>query len=823
MSGNVAFDVVIGLVFIYLLYSLLVTIVGEIVSSKLGIRARLLRVALERMFNDGYYEQAEHSTLKLLKRWARNVLLYESSKFKGSFAGKFYEFPAIKFLSTIEQDQKGLTNLFSNTKPSYLSADYFADTLCDLLKQKGAGNTDLEKIGYTLEYNTHHIQSQSLQNLQSFYNKSEGNIELFKEQLRKWFNETMDRANGWYKQKLQLILIIIGFVLSAAFNADTIKIARILANDKEARKQLVDMGIAFSKDSASFNALHYNGDTIRPKAVMDSSLSRITKDIDAAGTILGIGWHYSNRITPSSYTVDADKDPARFKLAASCHERIDSLKQIQRLLAASLKSKQHKGDSLFQRLTLLHLDTLTINSRLQLTPASDSLKRERISLLEQAKTTTLALSLLMAEAKKDSALIADNKKAFRVIEDSLLQENFTTIDSVGLAKNSNTKMIIYGSKRYTLWNKLEAWLGDVWQNLFGLLLTALALSLGAPFWFDLLKKLVNLRGTAGVKPEEKPVKEPAEPPIFGFKAPAAVITPAPATTEEEALAQFIKATAKEPGITGIALQLKPSAALEVMVKQQNIADYLLHKYGNEYKLSNDFTIPLIYTIEPDNTLHQGITGGEIANKATGANRGTLGCFLKKQGTDALYVLSCWHVMKDNTRFREEIIQKEIVEFADGKSTTIARVVEGCLSDHPSAGIDIGIAQCLDQTVRPNAHFKINTQHRPITAFDALTDTAVQLYGKVSGLQHATIFHHTLSIQLKYEDGNLYTMNDVFSITKADKTSPTSSGDSGAVVTDMNGTPLGMIIGGNSKLSFAVKFTNIFDANKPYHQYSFHLI
>jgi hypothetical protein len=34
----------------------------------------------------------------------------------------------------------------------------------------------------------------------------------------------------------------------------------------------------------------------------------------------------------------------------------------------------------------------------------------------------------------------------------------------------------------------------------GLLLTALALSLGAPFWFDLLSKLINLRGT-GRKPE----------------------------------------------------------------------------------------------------------------------------------------------------------------------------------------------------------------------------------------------------------------------------------------------------------------------------------
>lgn len=41
---------------------------------------------------------------------------------------------------------------------------------------------------------------------------------------------------------------------------------------------------------------------------------------------------------------------------------------------------------------------------------------------------------------------------------------------------------------------------DWWMKIGGLLITACALSLGAPFWFDLLGKLVNLRAT-GKKPE----------------------------------------------------------------------------------------------------------------------------------------------------------------------------------------------------------------------------------------------------------------------------------------------------------------------------------
>jgi len=49
-----------------------------------------------------------------------------------------------------------------------------------------------------------------------------------------------------------------------------------------------------------------------------------------------------------------------------------------------------------------------------------------------------------------------------------------------------------------------AWIGDVWPQLewpalFGWLATALMAGFGAPFWFELLGKLVNLRGV-GIKP-----------------------------------------------------------------------------------------------------------------------------------------------------------------------------------------------------------------------------------------------------------------------------------------------------------------------------------
>src|SRR6218665_3229077 len=115
MFNNVVLDVVIGLVFIYLLYSLLITVAGEFVAAKLGIRSRILRFAIERMLNDGYYNQSKRKKLNqpaskkmqeavgsAFSTWWKNLLdkflLVEREEFSKSFAGKFYAYSSIKYL-----------------------------------------------------------------------------------------------------------------------------------------------------------------------------------------------------------------------------------------------------------------------------------------------------------------------------------------------------------------------------------------------------------------------------------------------------------------------------------------------------------------------------------------------------------------------------------------------------------------------------------------------------------------------------------------------------------------------------------------------------
>jgi hypothetical protein len=84
------------------------------------------------------------------------------------------------------------------------------------------------------------------------------------------------------------------------------------------------------------------------------------------------------------------------------------------------------------------------------------------------------------DAKKKITLINEEVKKMQV--------------PIGWTKES-PDMLGWTKKPFDIWNTL-------WQTLIkavGLFLTGLAVSLGAPFWFDMLNKIINLR-SAGAKP-----------------------------------------------------------------------------------------------------------------------------------------------------------------------------------------------------------------------------------------------------------------------------------------------------------------------------------
>src|ERR1035437_55425 len=830
MFDNVAFNVVIGLVFIYLLYSLLVTMIGELISTKFGIRARLLRIAIERMLNDGYFENIERKINKWGQGWLRKNFLYEADEFKKSFAGRFYEYPAIKYLGRIEDDQKGR---FSSTKPSYLSADYFADSLINFLEDKGVGTTSIDKIAFCLKFNTHHIQPKTLKQFINLFEAAGNDKEVYKHNLIKWFNETMDRANGWHKRKMRTISFYLALILATSFNVDSIRIAKILANDKEARNQLVNMGVALSKDSASYkDFVNSHGDTVHSSAIIDTGFNRITNDINAANLVLGLGWQFDKLLRKESLKIDRENDSAVFKYLFANLPALDSLEHSMYIIEENKKNRlnavREKNDSI----QLLIPDTL--------------FKAQQISLANDNKKTELQVTLKKSQdsivgiGKRIQNLLLSNKvdsfsntqiflRAAKIKNsiNSAVDKYFSNISSVDTSKDGKS-LLIYGERKYSGSEKVGYFFSIIFLQLgwLGLLITAFALSLGAPFWFDLLNKLVSIRGV-GVKPGEKKDKNKEtditvrqnennnrnQPLATEIEDPVSIALRiyGDQIKTEKGVINVAQGYYKENNILQKCIQVNVEdniAAVEVKTKYRNLRVdenqfvYLNVLITGKPKLSGGFDDGLGY-----------IAKG-ICNSITLENIGSYGCLVNKiDEPEKTFLLSCYHVLNADDTWQNRKVTQDI----RNKEGVIAKSYEGFLTSL----LDSALAEITDPLIinhyKGGLGCKVPKNTVVISNEDVFkTQAFVQGYSTVlsAGLIVNDSGSETFDYPLKNRKYLQHVLTDLIVISHIEKGFPefksTSHGDSGAIVFDDNDNALGIVVGSDLIHTYVIKIQTIFD-------------
>lgn len=308
MFDNVALNVVIGLVFIYLLYSLFATVLSEIIATYLGLRARNLKEAIDRMLNDEKDDKKGFG-------WRLLDSFKLTKNPENPRITNFYNHPEIKYL--------GSTGIFKI--PSQFKAVSFSKTLLFLLNETGykkiaGGNTqtpnpdqgDIKNIpvthitkeqieaaldGIIKEHNSTTgneknkivLDHETAKYVLSMWKDSYGDLVKFKLQLEAWFNRTMEQCTEWYKRKIQVILLVLGFMLAWFFNADTFTIISKLSTDRDAREKMVTLASAYI--------------TSHPQAPTDPVLSvpseksdslndikmKLEEDMANANTILGLG------------------------------------------------------------------------------------------------------------------------------------------------------------------------------------------------------------------------------------------------------------------------------------------------------------------------------------------------------------------------------------------------------------------------------------------------------------------------------------------------------------------------------------------------------
>jgi len=373
MFNSGVLDIVISLVFIFLLYSLLATIIQEMIASAFHFRAKILERAIFRMLED---------ETKFSSRISSIFYLFKKTGNGGdtaSASSEFYQHPLIKFLGESKK----------SSRPSYINRETFSKVLIDLLRgdQVKPGEDIRPLIQKALDESKTNwggatISQETLRFLKSIWADAQGDVEKFRESLESWFDETMNRASGWYKKNTQFILFFTGLLIAITFNVDTVNLVGKLQKDPKLREQIVQQADAFAKAHPGLDQ-----DIQQQKNEIDRLNSEIEKN--------------STSLKPDSLASVKDQELANL---------------------ANKKALQSKRDSLFQQ----------------------------------------ADSLVKTDLKKTNDLLGIGWKTF----------NGCSVDVTG-------------------------WL----RTILGWLITALALSLGAPFWFDMLNKLMKVRSAVTASSE----------------------------------------------------------------------------------------------------------------------------------------------------------------------------------------------------------------------------------------------------------------------------------------------------------------------------------
>ncbi len=280
MLGLDMLDVAIGIVFIYLLISLICSAINEIIEAILKKRAKDLERGIRELLND-------------------HASSLEPGQQQSNIATLLYKHPLVTGLF------KGSYKLGSSNLPSYIPARNFALALMELTTSGKLSNTGTATAnaatanaaaGSQAEPPVLSIESLKAtiatisdpkvrQALNVMVQMAGNDINKVRENIEDWYNSSMDRVSGWYKRRVQTITLIVGFLLTAGINADTIAIFKSLSADPALRSAMVTSVQKYNERGIP------PGSTESPEVVLRNSMDELQQ------LTLPIGWAVENPLS----------------------------------------------------------------------------------------------------------------------------------------------------------------------------------------------------------------------------------------------------------------------------------------------------------------------------------------------------------------------------------------------------------------------------------------------------------------------------------------------------------------------------------------------
>lgn len=186
-------DLAMGVIFSFLMISLVTSAITEAIASGFAWRANTLLQGVKDLLNDQRFNGL-----------ALNVYNHAAVNARASGAAT---------------SQATLTAI-----PSYIDPKQFASALIDAAQLSPA--TSVATLQAQVNTNVADDQIKTL--LNGIVVRTGGNINRIRDEIANWFETGMDRVTGVYKRKTQLWGFLIGLALALALNVDTVKVAKML-------------------------------------------------------------------------------------------------------------------------------------------------------------------------------------------------------------------------------------------------------------------------------------------------------------------------------------------------------------------------------------------------------------------------------------------------------------------------------------------------------------------------------------------------------------------------------------------------------------------
>ncbi len=227
--------VIISLVFVYTIVSLIGAGVTEFIADKfLSLRAENLRQALEHLLRDDPVPEGAGTPPSTAARFLGNALYQGLGKPSLQAPGT----DAAKSEATLP-DKRHL--------PSYLPQRRFAMVIMDMLipgdaaaAEKGYGEHSVSDFAAAAKRLP---KGPARDAILAHIAQAEGDLNALRGGLESWFNETMDRASGWYKRKTRSIVFAASLAVAVVLNADTFMIVERLSTDRTLLAKTVESAL----------------------------------------------------------------------------------------------------------------------------------------------------------------------------------------------------------------------------------------------------------------------------------------------------------------------------------------------------------------------------------------------------------------------------------------------------------------------------------------------------------------------------------------------------------------------------------------------------